>query len=459
MAKRSTRPSGAPRPNNPVIVVPGITASSLRDEYETEPERVWAMLESSYERVALHPDDTRYERTGPSRVRPDRVFEIPYGELIADLRHDLSPHADRPTPVYPFAYDWRQPLDGVEDELGGMVEEVVERASLLPHYYNSPWINAPRVNLVGHSMGGLIIAGYLEKFGSGAWVDKVVSVGSPFRGSLEAVVKITTGLSTIGGRSASREREMARLTPALYHLLPSFTGAVSSGPGMARSMFTPAAWQDGVVESIAESIRLHGRDASLSAPDKGARRLAAAATLFEGLLKDARRHRSRLERLDLAAAGLGSSKDWLCVVGVGEETRVRLALSIKDGGVHFDLRSVDRTNAWKPDASEWTARTGDGTVPFAGARCSFIPPEQVVCVCDDDFGYWELRDRILEGPAGVGLHGMLPAMNAVQKLIVAHFTGDNHDGVWGRRSPELAPDKRRARWDPPIAGLRERGLG
>ncbi len=251
---------------------------------------------------------------------------------------------------------------------------------------------------------------------------------------------------------------MARVTPALYHLLPSFRSAVKSPAGVPSSMFAPSAWQDGVVETISEYIRLHGRDERLSSASRAPERMARAAMLFEKLLKEARGHRARLERLDLARAGLSSSKDWLCVVGVGERTRVRLSIKVDRGEIRFDLQSVDRQNAWERDGDPWTRQTGDGTVPFNGARCSFIPDEQVVCVCDDDFGYWELKDRLLEGPLGVGLHGMLPAMNIVQKLIVAHFTGRTNPGVWGRRSPELPPDRAIDVWDPPIDGLTEKGL-
>ena len=47
---------------NPVIVVPGITASSLRDEYKLAPEVVWsAILQKEYRRITLHPSDLRYE--------------------------------------------------------------------------------------------------------------------------------------------------------------------------------------------------------------------------------------------------------------------------------------------------------------------------------------------------------------------------------------------------------------
>jgi hypothetical protein len=51
----------------PVVVVPGITATYLRDEYQLPPELVWGELED-YDRTALHPDNLCYEAREPARV-------------------------------------------------------------------------------------------------------------------------------------------------------------------------------------------------------------------------------------------------------------------------------------------------------------------------------------------------------------------------------------------------------
>jgi hypothetical protein len=93
---------------NPVVVVPGITANYLRDEYVLPPEIVWSVMTKEYERASLHPDNLRYEAIEPARVRPDQLFEVAYKELIEELKHNLREREDRPVPVYPFAYDWRQ---------------------------------------------------------------------------------------------------------------------------------------------------------------------------------------------------------------------------------------------------------------------------------------------------------------------------------------------------------------
>ena len=38
--------------SDPVIIIPGITAAYLRDEYSLPPEVVWSVLSSAYGRAA-----------------------------------------------------------------------------------------------------------------------------------------------------------------------------------------------------------------------------------------------------------------------------------------------------------------------------------------------------------------------------------------------------------------------
>jgi len=152
----------------PVILVPGITATSLRDEYALPAETLWSMsilsTTKEYERIALHPDDLRYETIEPARVVADQVLEVAYKELIEELRHNLSEDPERSVPVYAFAYDWRMPLEISEARLVRFMDEVIARTKLLRHYQNDPWIKNPRVNLVGHSMGGLLITDCLARY-------------------------------------------------------------------------------------------------------------------------------------------------------------------------------------------------------------------------------------------------------------------------------------------------------
>jgi pimeloyl-ACP methyl ester carboxylesterase len=425
----------------PVIFIPGIMGSALRDQYPVDPETVWSpfkLLVKAYDRVTLHPSDTRYELIEPSRVTADQVFGLVYSELIEELRHNLSPQADQPVPVYPFAYDWRQPLENTETALAAFVSEVIDRTKLLRHYFDAGYGTAKfpaKVHLVGHSMGGLIIAGYLQKHGEGC-VAKVVTIASPLRGSLEAVSKTATGVGALGSApGSSREREAARVTPALYHLLPSFKGAVDAEPGLTSDLYLPDAWQPGIVQTLASFIRMYG----LTPKDPDSQ----AFELLKSMLNAAWKHRTRIEKLTLK-----NSKSWLAIVGVGEDTRVSMHIG-KDaqGKPRFDLADGDVRNDWHKGDATKDIFTGDNTVPYLGARTKFIPTEQVVCVSPDDFGFWEFKDRALEK---TGFHSAMPGMNLVQRLVVSHLRDRIYGDVWGRPAPDLDAG---TPWDPPIAGL------
>lgn len=446
----------------PVIVIPGITATSLRDIYPLDPEGAWGILRKDYLRVALHPDDLRYEQIEPAMVRPDEVFGIPYDEMVKELRHDLSPKADLVRPVFLFPYDWRQPLERVVGQLREFCDEVAARTALLRHYAKAGYTaDEGRVDLVGHSMGGLLITGYLTEHAQDHRVRKVVTLGTPFCGSFEAVLKIITGTADLGpGVPNSREREVARITPALYYLLPENHQheAILIEDGLPDTLFEVGLWQESVLESIAEHIRLQAVDP----PTSQARRMDAARKLLKKMLDAAAAFRRKTLAFRLDDVGLAPD-DWMAVVGVGEETRVQLTIENRRGKPFFVLRSMGRKNGYPevPDdrVGEVTfVDTGDGTVPYWSAAPPFLDKNRLVAVSDDDFGYWELGDRVLERWAA-NLHSMLPSMNRVIKLTAAFLQAEEgekgraHDGIKGRRVPDLPPQ---VIWDPPLRDLQEK---
>ncbi|GEM_PF-293332 len=492
-------------PISPVIVIPGITASDLQDEYELPPEAVWTtVLKRRYDRVTLHPEDQRYELREPARVMPRGPFPLIYENLIEELRDGLSEDQPGPVPVFPFGYDWRMPLNWTEQRLAAFVREVIDRTLLMRHYRNDEaFRNDPTVSLIGHSMGGLIIAGYVESLvagrirsptGSGALVDKVVTLGTPFRGSYEAILKVATGTSELGDDSGrARERRMARMTPALYHLLPGSAGPVASHGGMAVNFFRPDAWQPNVVQTIEHQVREWD---------------VTGAELFRKMLDEARTHRERISGLRLLNGGtpraagasddggsgdtaplgdtgppgdtgpLGDtappgdagppgdggapgdagppavavrSDDWLAIAGVDSKTRVGLRVVRDENGfARFDLRGAERRNEWDSDIEGNRRDTGDGTVPLEGAIPPFLDEARVVCVTPGDFGYWEIRDRALT--AAAGFHGLLPRMNMLHRLILRFLLdrGDPYGNTWGRRLPGVGD------WNPPLE-LAEKG--
>lgn len=432
-------------PSYPVIVIPGITAAYLADDYPLPPDLIWTVMTKEYERAALHPDDLRYEAIEPARIRFGQLYEVAYKELIEELRHNLRDTADEDVPVYPFGYDWRQPLDVIEAQLSDFIDEVIARTGLMRPYNKAGYANEPKVNLVGHSMGGLIIAGYLQRRAKRSAVAKVATLATPFQGSFEAVIKITTGTADLGSTPpSSREREAARLTPALYHLMPSFTSGLDFDPSLPRTLFDPKVWQPSIIDTIKEYVRLHAAQDNLSDAERAAR----AKKLFTTLLEVAQGHRARTNGFTLDTAGL-TPADWLCVAGVHATTRVRLKVVVKDGVPDFAFQSSDRDDKWDDPNPAQRRLTGDGTVPFEGAIPKFLEIQNLVCVTPDDYGYWEVQDRALTSVSG--FHGILPNMDMLHRLIVAHFTGraDTHGNIWGRPAPGVTTDA----WKPAVPNL------
>lgn len=428
---------------DPVIVVPGVTATYLRDLYPLPPETIWTVLRQEFGRAQMHPDNPRFEAQQPAVVRPDQLYEIAYEALIEELRYNLAERPEEPVPVFPFGYDWRHPLNIIEEALAAFVDEVIARTRLMRHYHKDGYGDAPRVNLIGHSMGGLVIAGYIERHGAGK-VNKVASLATPFHGSFEAMVKMATGTANIGGSQPnSREREAARLTPSLYHLLPDFETGIELAPGadLPKSTFAPAIWQPSIVDTIIAYVERHGIDPGRTKAD----RRKQGEELFAKLLDAAGKHRARIDGLDLTTKGL-DARSWLCVVGVDADTRVRMTIETSGGKPFFRLTRDDRLNDWNKESPEERKLTGDGTVHFKGAIPPFLPYESLVCVSPDDYGYWEIADKAATRYGG--FHGILPNMNMLHRLLVRHLTGkgDPKGNTWGRPAPGVAPGD----WKPPL---------
>ncbi len=423
---------------NPVIVIPGITASDLHDDYPLKSETLWSMVfNKDFEKVSLHPDDLRYEAVEPSHVYPGRVFEI-YNDLIKALRHELSMQADKPTPVFAFPYDWRIDIQDIARVLGDFIDEVIARTLLLKHYKGAK--NELKVDLVGHSMGGLIITEYLSQYRNKSKVGKVVTIGTPYLGSIEAIVKITTGMSLLSGDvPKEREREAARATPAVYQLFPSYDKSAIFENGHQVDLFNPNNMQRSIIRSLSEYVRMYSVDTPAN------RREEKAEEILNSLLRIGREHRDKVNSFKPSDAGLVQD-DWLAIIGVNSKTRIQMKVKNTTSGPWFIIEDEQFVDEIEKDNK--SKKTGDGTVPLEGALPPFLSASKPVCVSPDDLSFFELRDKALVKVAG--LHGILPAINLVQRLTIRHLRSNYRGKVWGRRVPGAGT------WTPPIEGLEEK---
>jgi pimeloyl-ACP methyl ester carboxylesterase len=424
MPGRKKAQAAGPAPT-PIIVVHGNPASNLLDLYTTTPEGAYTLsrggwplhkpsFEKRFDRLPFHPDDqsTTLNTTGkavvPARMRAITAFYLPYEDLVEQLKKDVG-WQDQPAPVFPFAYDWRFDTAVSAVALDDFVSEVLRIASRLPEYKKKP---PARVDIVAHSFGGLVTARYL------AWcqrktprrparVRKVVTIASPFQGSVDALHAMIKDLD---------QRETARTLPSVWGLLPWFDGAVvdettkKPQPPAVNLLTHPTIWKGSSVERSLDAYCQRMRSAK-----KGAARL-------QELRAAARVQAADLRALDVGSA-LRSADDWLPIVGTGSQTNV-------------GARVVGRKKGTKPnpefqfDQGNQGEATGDNTVPFRGAVPPFnlatgaagspTPHQRLVCFTEDDIGLHERGDWFGLGQMlGLSsLHSFLPRMDDVQQLII-----------------------------------------
>lgn len=145
----------------PVIVIPGI-AGSMSSCLFVDP--------ASGEACREHYDfDYALIKTIP--LTPDWVLdptvEHVYDSLVQELRNSG-------TPVYEMPYDWRKKNEDTAKTLSDLVERAKRETG------------SKKVDIVAHSMGGLVSRYYIEKVQKTANVRKLVMLGTPNRGSCNA---------------------------------------------------------------------------------------------------------------------------------------------------------------------------------------------------------------------------------------------------------------------------------
>ncbi|MGY1582582.1 esterase/lipase family protein [Streptomyces sp. MN13] len=229
-----------------VVVVPGIMGSRLAD---ADGREVWGpsgeallrgirTLGGSLKGLALpkgvldgHPGDG----VRPVGVMRD-VHGLPglsplvegYTDLLGWLQRHFTldprlPGDDPRTPanLIAFAYDWRLSCRYNAERLGERVREELGRWREAGH-------PDAKVVFVCHSMGGLVARQYVELGGGAEITRRVVTLGTPYRGSLDALLYLVNGLrvSELRGGLARllplNLSDFARSLPSLHQLSPDY---------------------------------------------------------------------------------------------------------------------------------------------------------------------------------------------------------------------------------------------
>jgi pimeloyl-ACP methyl ester carboxylesterase len=223
-----------------IVLLPGITGSVLQKDGED----VWALsggaavkalisLGSSIKELELHGDDPDADDLGDgvtaTRVIPDThlipgLWKIDgYGKVAKAIREefDVQPGVN----FFEFPYDWRR------DNRVHARRLARESQAWLKAWRERSGNDDARLVLIGHSMGGLICRHFLEVLEG--WKDTrlLITFGTPYRGSLNALDFIANGMKKkLGPVTLLNLTEMVRSFTSVYQLLPIYP-CVDRGDG------------------------------------------------------------------------------------------------------------------------------------------------------------------------------------------------------------------------------------
>ena len=236
---------------DPVLIIPGTQATTLKDGtgrvvYDAvavgvpllpkslggRPRSEWvALMSMEHEPGYLEPTRTSLEPG--TTIEPDFVVQSPY---------NLFPKYFEEWP-----YDWRADLRWNSQRL---LDDLRARARQ----------GSPRVSLVGHSQGALLIVLASKQADPGEFarlVSRVVFAGAPFAGTTRAVEALVFGSTDLGAKERALAMQMARTWPAIYQMLPAWA-CVTDAQGnplpddqqLLHAGGWPAGSNDGVTEDM-----------------------------------------------------------------------------------------------------------------------------------------------------------------------------------------------------------------
>jgi pimeloyl-ACP methyl ester carboxylesterase len=208
-----------------IVLLPGILGSVLeRDGEEVwgpTPGAVWRAVRTlgrSVRDLELKQDpidvDVLDDGVVATRLVPD-VHLIPgvWGiDGYSSIRRMILDNFDlKPGHFVEFPYDWRRDVRVAARQLHARLEPVLAADP------------DARLVLVAHSLGGLVARFYLECLGGWKNTRKLVTFGTPYRGSLNAINFIANGfVKKVGPLKIADLSKFLRSCTSVYQLLPIY---------------------------------------------------------------------------------------------------------------------------------------------------------------------------------------------------------------------------------------------
>ena len=260
-------PSGKP----PIIIIPGLTGSSLVNSKTGE--EVWFKPKRAKDDDIRLPISPNLSRNRDNLTVSDIIRKVEFFKVLPEIeiyerlidalqtrggyreaKWTTATPKDSQDTFYVFAYDWRR--DNVEN-----AQLLVRKIETLKRRLGQPNL---KFNVVAHSMGGLI-ARYAAMYGAAdlasgtpqpTWAgaknfDKIFLLGTPNEGSISSLDALLNGFSYIGGGLnlpfiQDISRFDAFTIPAIYQLLPHDGALLSYDENLKPvkvDVYNPAEWE------------------------------------------------------------------------------------------------------------------------------------------------------------------------------------------------------------------------
>jgi pimeloyl-ACP methyl ester carboxylesterase len=213
-----------PPEHDPIIIIPGITGSVLTKNYSDKSE-IWPNVAE----MALSPDDSFLEdldllQSGTEdSAKPmlvgDVIRSVGSDDILKSLISTLGNHGyTEGTNLFVLPYDWR---------LSNTVNQALLKNAIANALQKS---GKRKVNIITHSMGGLLAADYLAQ-NPDAPIDHLFNIAVPHTGAPKAFKVLmygddmgydfSVGSLKIPILNADRVKDISQNMPAVYELLPS----------------------------------------------------------------------------------------------------------------------------------------------------------------------------------------------------------------------------------------------
>ena len=189
----STDASGVPATRPPVIILPGLMGSKLRnnDTCNNEDEEIWPAPLKMLNPQQPHLNHLRLKENGRDPVSTcDYIYPAGIIDKISVMNfyHPLIDYLANTAnfDVYTYDYDWRLDLETTAEDLDKYIDNILEDPDV------------DQVNLVGHSLGGLLARQYVTSSASRALkVEQVISLGTPYLGAPKSFKVLRIGDSLL----------------------------------------------------------------------------------------------------------------------------------------------------------------------------------------------------------------------------------------------------------------------